>query len=363
MAYKVVIIDDEPWTREVIKSLVEWEEIGLELVGEASDGEFGYELIQQLSPDIVLTDVCMPHLNGIELMTRLRREGKDTLVIIISGYDDFDYIRGALKLGATDYLLKPIKAEELNSQLKHCAEILDAESGQEQHNVALTGDFLNVKWADDFYSLRESACDAIHSYDENIIRSKFELMRQLISENEKGSIGKEILICIYYTLMNALQRTISGRGFILREVFGTKETSFVFRRENTLNEILDFICDLYCYAADSMLKLQRSRNKLDINKVRHYIDEHFTEGITLEDTAAKFYVSKEYLSKVFKAEVGEGFSEYVTAKRMKKAKELILDYRIPIKEAGEMVGYLDQAHFYKVFKKYYGKTPGEIREN
>jgi two-component system response regulator YesN len=81
----------------------------------------------------------------------------------------------------------------------------------------------------------------------------------------------------------------------------------------------------------------------------------------LELTAAIFYVSKEYLSKVFKATVGMGFQEYLTSLRMERAKELILSYKVPLKDIGELVGYLDQAHFYKTFKRFYGKTPGEIR--
>ena len=72
-------------------------------------------------------------------------------------------------------------------------------------------------------------------------------------------------------------------------------------------------------------------------------------------------MSKEYLSKAFKAEVGKGFQEYLTGLRMEKAKELILNYRVPIKDVGEMVGYMDQSHFYKTFKKYFGMTPGEMK--
>lgn len=102
----------------------EWENKGLEIVGEASDGEYGLELIRQTSPDIILTDVKMPQLSGIELIDSLRREGNKSLVIFISGYDNYAYIRSALKLEVVDYLLKPIKKEELNNQLDHCLALL-----------------------------------------------------------------------------------------------------------------------------------------------------------------------------------------------------------------------------------------------
>lgn len=127
MARKVVIIDDEPWTRGVIIKLAQWDRLGLKVVGEAADGETGLELIRKVLPDIVITDVRMPRIGGIELVQKLRSEGFQIPILIISGYDDFAYVRSALKLGVTDYLLKPIKAQELNQQLQRCIEILNQE--------------------------------------------------------------------------------------------------------------------------------------------------------------------------------------------------------------------------------------------
>ena len=119
-SYYAVIIDDEIWTRETIKKLAKWKENGLEVVGEASDGEYGLELIRHTRPDVILTDVKMPNLDGIQLIRQLRAEQNDALVIFISGYDDYTYIRSALKLDALDYLLKPVKEEELNKMLALC---------------------------------------------------------------------------------------------------------------------------------------------------------------------------------------------------------------------------------------------------
>lgn len=73
LKYKAVIVDDEKWTRQVIRGLGEWEKNNIIIAGEASDGEYGLELIRQVKPDIVLTDVCMPHLSGLEQMEQIRR--------------------------------------------------------------------------------------------------------------------------------------------------------------------------------------------------------------------------------------------------------------------------------------------------
>lgn len=359
-SYKAVIIDDEPWTREVVKSLGKWEEYGISVAGEASDGEYGAELIRQVKPDIILTDVKMPQLGGIELVKLLRGEGNRTLVIFISGYDDYAFIRSALLLEAVDYLLKPVKPDELNGQLQHCLELLSNEERQETE--VLEGGILDVPWAESYYTLRDALADSLNSSDSGIIGRKFDEIRMLIRENEHENLSKGNIVSIYYTLLQTVERFIISRGYTAGEVFGSRLSSFVFSSGSTPEDMLLFAERLFLNAAARVKELVRNRNRLDMNKIKIYAQEHFMEGLTLEQTAAVFYVSKEYLSKAFKAETGRGFAEYVTSLRMERARELILVYKIPIKEVGAMVGYMDQAHFYKAFKKYFGITPGEMRE-
>ena len=359
--YKVVIIDDEPWTREVIKQLADWEALELTVAGEASDGEYGLELIRLTSPDIILTDVKMPHLNGIDLIDILRKENNDTPVIFISGYDDYNYIRSALKLSAVDYLLKPIKQEELNHQLSNCVRLLAGRKEDKEDIGNPEPGFLDAIWASRFYALRDNLLSSLNSSDRNIIKQKCDEIYQLISKNEEETLSKSNLVCIYYTLMNTLENFILSRDFVPKEIFQNNHISFVFSRDCSPKEMMDFVQKLYCLASERIQEHNRNRNRLDISRIKKYMEEHYTEGITLELTATAYYVSKEYLSKTFKAATGKGFLEYLTELRMERARELILDYKVPLKEVGEMVGYLDQAHFYKTFKKYFGKTPGEIR--
>lgn len=359
--YKVVIIDDEPWTREVVKTLADWDGLGLEVAGEASDGEYGLELIRQTKPDIILTDVKMPHLNGIELIDILRKENNSSPVIFISGHDDYSYIRSALKLDAIDYLLKPVKQEELNKQLASCIKQLEERRQYRSDSKSLESGFLDASWAGRYYVLRDNLCDSLNSLETDIIKQKCTEIYELVTSNEGENPSKGTVVCIYYTLMNTLEHFLISRDFVPKDILSKNDTSFVFSRDCSLKEMLEYIQKLYCIASDQMQEYNRNRNRLDIHKIQRYVEEHCTEGITLELTAAIFYVSKEYLSKAFKAATGKGFSEYLTSLRMERAKELILDYKVPLKEIGDLVGYVDQAHFYKTFKRYYGKTPGEIR--
>ncbi|SHO51506.1 response regulator transcription factor [Anaerocolumna xylanovorans] len=358
---KAVIIDDETWTRKVIRQLGYWEEFGIRIVGEASDGEYGLELIHHMKPEIILVDVNMPLLNGLDLITALRGEGNDACVIFVSGYDNYEFVRSAMKLGALDYLLKPVKQEELNQLLRKCVHTLREKKDVRGEN--LIGSFLDTAWAGSYYKLRDSLADAMITSDMQVMRSILNDIYELIAKNESEPVPKGSMICIYYSMLGILQQFIMERQYDAKEIFEGKSTVFVFSKECSFEEMYSFLTDLYYTAYTRIQELIHTRNRIDIKQIIEYVKEHYTEGITLEQAAATFFISKEYLSKIFKTVAGKGFSEYVTSLRMERAKELIVSYKIPIKEVGEMLGYVDQAHFYKTFKKFYGRTPGELKED
>lgn len=106
--YKAIIVDDEYLIRESLKKTIDWSEMGVCLEGEASNGRDALQLIQEVHPDIVLTDIRMPIMNGIELAIQIKKMHENIRIIFISGYDDFSYAQQALKIGVEDYVLKPI---------------------------------------------------------------------------------------------------------------------------------------------------------------------------------------------------------------------------------------------------------------
>jgi len=358
--YKAVIIDDEPWTRGVVRSLGDWERFQMEIVGEAADGETGLLLIDEVRPDVIITDVRMPRLNGLDMLSRLREKGQDACVIVISGYDDFSYVRSALTLGVKDYLLKPIKEQELNALLQRCAEELKNREKKESSPPMMAG-FFAEGWEKEYGSLRRKIQASLSSGNQALLHASFEQMTEAVRRNESAKPTSAILMAVYYSLLLPLERFIQEMGSSKQEVFYGKNTVFVFSRESTLPGMMQFLEELYRTAGEQILAQQRAKNRLDIDAVCQFIQANFAKGVSLEETADRFHVTREYLSKAFKQARGEGFSEYVTALRMEQAYRLITEYGAPLKEVGAMVGYLDQAHFYKSFKKYYGKTPGEVR--
>jgi two-component system response regulator YesN len=130
MAIKVLIIDDEKLERVLIRKCYSWEENGFEIIGEAGTGLDALEIMRICTPDIVLTDINMPNINGLEFVGKALKEFKNSSIkyVIITGYRDFEYARQAVKLGVEDFILKPISSEDLgNTILKLKAEILKSE--------------------------------------------------------------------------------------------------------------------------------------------------------------------------------------------------------------------------------------------
>ncbi|OKP80738.1 hypothetical protein A3844_27025 [Paenibacillus helianthi] len=169
----LIIVDDEPAVLNGLRNYVNWTEQGIELIGTADDGDTGLELIKELKPDIVLTDVQMPAMDGIRMAAEVREVLPFAKIVFISGHNDADYLRSALQIHAVDYLLKPIRRKELVSVLSKVTESLDAED-RERSRVKE----MQVKLAQSLPLLRERFLlsvinDSIHSAH---IREKLEFL-------------------------------------------------------------------------------------------------------------------------------------------------------------------------------------------
>ena len=127
MAYKVFIVEDEIVTREGIRDRVDWRDNGFDLCGEAPDGEIALPMLQATRPDVLITDIRMPFMDGLELSRIVRERLPATKIIILSGHDEFEYAQAAIKLGVTEYLLKPVTVQDIHRSLRQVAAELDRE--------------------------------------------------------------------------------------------------------------------------------------------------------------------------------------------------------------------------------------------
>ncbi len=126
LMYNVLIADDEDMIREGLKCLLDWESLGFCVAGEASNGEEAYHQILNLKPDVVLMDIRMPGMLGLDVIRKVREEGFEGKIMILSGYSDFHYAQEAIHYGVQDYLTKPIDEDELTNSLLSLKSQLDA---------------------------------------------------------------------------------------------------------------------------------------------------------------------------------------------------------------------------------------------
>lgn len=125
--YKLVIVDDEPSVLNGLERYVDWSTYGIELAGTADDGDTGLALIGELKPDIVLTDVKMPAMDGIAMANEICNRFPETKIVFISGHDNVDYLKSALQMHAVDYIFKPISRKELQTVMEQVVKALDEE--------------------------------------------------------------------------------------------------------------------------------------------------------------------------------------------------------------------------------------------
>ena len=254
---KVFLAEDEVIVREALRDSIPWETCGFTFSGEAPDGETALEMVRSIHPDLILTDIKMPFMDGLTFARHVREELPETKIIFISGYDDFEYARQAIEVQADQYLLKPVTRAELVSALGKARERIE----EEQHR------------------------------------------RSLLEQLAQGS-GESML---------EAPSGKSGGGEIVEDAL-------------------------------------------------RYIDAHYCEeSISLNTVAKAINVSANYLSAVFSQRVGSSFIEYLTGKRIQKAKQLL---RQTDRRSGEIaftVGYRDPRYFSSVFKKQQGCTPSEYR--
>lgn len=205
---KVFLVEDEYIVREGIKNNIDWEKNGYDFCGEASDGELAFPMISEKRPDIVITDIRMPFMDGIELSRMIKEEYPEIKIIILSGHEEFEYAKAAIQIGVEEYLLKPINGDELLQVVNRVAQKIKEENESRE-------------------TLQEG------EGDENFEYAKRQLLSSLIDDNaslsdamEQGKkIHLNLMAQCYNIMMLKLQRKNKEQGFSQRilELYKTME--------------------------------------------------------------------------------------------------------------------------------------------
>jgi two-component system response regulator YesN len=348
----VLIVDDEPWSRQVIRHLGTWEAFGMQIAGEADDGTEGLRLVEKLRPDIVVTDMRMPGLDGVALLEKLNSLYPEVQIIVMSGYDDFVYLKQAIRSRAAEYLLKPVDPEELNAVLALCAKECERRR----------------KAASPVMFMEDELLERYMAYRQRVYNHMLELNKPAVVE-ELDKLGQELERSVPSHQVEAMTERISRDLLLLAEEIaggsGALSTGggIPASEGTTVQELVRGLKTLYTEIINITIAQRKNRVRLDLGEVQRYIGQHFYESVSLESIALHFMVTKEHLSRAYKAATGETVSDSITRLRMERARVLITQERMAIKDAAGMSGYEDLPYFYRVFKKHFGFPPGELRND
>lgn len=494
--------------RQGILHYVDWEKEGFDIVGEASNGIEALALIENTKPDIIITDIVMPVMDGTEFIKKLKKEQPQIDVIVLSSFNNFDYVRSTFQNGVADYILKPkldgtillqtlkrvVANRSLTKQLETDDETVNHQKSISdlfkkilagyastseldllkktlpnemcclvELNLTDLGDQTTIKPLEQIefivQTLEDSVCHllertkrtstfiinlSIEAYemlietitDRNHLTSKFTwlITEQFNRADQLPTIYQEQLVTMrkylfYLTDHRVLRYDQLPYKFMSEVAFDLNYFIELFKFKKVdesvyyLNKHIDYLA--HDYTGDSgafksflgnvifnvmvvmdLLKYDTNefeKDKYDyFNQINNaytateartaldqfmfeikaiinnadskmqttnmtlllaYIDEHYSESISLTGLAKHFHFNPSYLSAYFSTHHNLGFSEYLTQVRIRKAKELLENSQISISDISGMVGYTDHSYFCKVFKKKINKSPGSYRRD
>lgn len=409
--YTVIVADDEDELRDAVCSMIPWEDCGFRLVGSASNGLDALQLVEKLEPDLLLTDIRMPFISGIELARQVREVRPATNIAFLSGFDDFEYAQQAIQYNIISYMLKPLTVEGLGAELRVIRQKIDAQFAMFRQAPSradgpdLRAAMLMPLVLDDFAEPEGDSHAEAYARQCGLLRDKgdrpFYTVMVSILLGEDGTnrtppafvasvdrlaakymrsvsffaSGKVITVLLgnpsdfeeyLHILADELpqmaDRVLGRRCRIgvsravrsLSELHGAYRGAMEALRQGDRSESgAQFISDLAPAVKGGNLLCKRALEALDQN----YMDA----GLSLVSLSGMLDVSPNHLSACIKKYAGETFINILIRKRMEAARELLASSNLKIQEISLRCGYTDQHYFSYCFKKYCGESPNAMR--
>ncbi|MDF2532416.1 MAG: two component transcriptional regulator, AraC family [Clostridia bacterium] len=360
---KIMIVDDMDIIRREIKRLKLWgEETGFVIADEAKNGHEALEKLMKNPVDLIITDIRMPKIDGIELLKRITAEKLCACVVLISDHSEFSYARQGLVLGAFDYMVKPVDEEELKKLLLRARDYI-VEKKIEQEKIQ---------------QLEKSLQEKLEVYfPHSEISQLVELMKVMDARTKE--YAEHIVEVVYTTLNYDLIKTESVLNKIIYEIVSNLQKDYKWLDKFIINRELESVgfsrfMDLAFIKVSFIsringitLLLRKLHYGIAVNEMMEQVCrcvlENVDNGISLSTVSDLIFMNKNYVSEAFKQKAGISFTEYLTIVKMERAKKLIADGRLKTYELAEMLGFKDIEYFSKLFKKHIKCSPTEYKNN
>jgi len=408
-----MLVDDEPFILEGLRQIIQWGEYGVEIVATAGDGFEALALLKTMEIHIVLTDIKMPDMTGIELISEIKKKYAKVKCIVFSGFDDFEYVKEAVKLGVENYLLKPVDVDELKSTMQSAVQKIEYEISVKadiEKASEILHENLLIRWVSGDIGIEELQEKASYLGVDTLTGHFLVGLIKCLSHgytipNEKDYEAENRAL---YRLRVAAREISDGicseaferggscvafcdyNGYVILLFCALQEEDLKSKYADILNECIQKIkselaCDTFVAigpVVGNCLSVRQSYNGAKkgleslpvsglgkeitnplVKMVLTYVDSHYFEGLSLKIISIHFNVNSSYLGKLIKSETGEMFSQYLHRCRIKRATEMLMNTRLSANEIAKKVGYQSVNYFYNVFKKVTGEFPTQYKHS
>lgn len=374
--YKVLFAEDELLVRLGLQNSIPWSKYEMEVVALADNGMEAYRLFEEIHPDILITDLRMEGMDGLELVKRVREIDKECAIVVISCLNDFETLRKLIPYNINAYVLKAsISIDEVCNVLEQTKEYLisigrtakklipDLEKPEDIISKYLLGDAV-ISLEDDFeifehlllFSLEEENKDKINKLAMDFI---YELVnRQIPGEMLVPLKDKEF--CVFYRstekkMDERIKRINNSIGDFLGVRF--KITHSSRRKAENLKDWFD-----RAYVQQYEINIDENSGKALIQKSIEYMQEHFRESLTLTDISRTIGLSVSYFSYLFKQETGKNYIEYLNEIRLLATMKDLMNTDEKVVVVAQKNGFQNLEYFSRYFKKQTGESPARWRK-
>ena len=377
--FTIYIADDDAIIRTGLTRLVFWEEIGFTVAGVFENGRALLDKILEAPPDVVLTDIRMHEVGGLDVAREIYERRLPTMVLLISGYQEFDYARLATRWGVKEYLCKPFSPlelqevflrirQELEKKKQEASQRIHLEKRLQAQRRAFIAELLRQAYAGEIPSLEAlEEKIALLGLDEQFVRGQvglfsifagqedFSRVTGALSWLEEGDMFFPVETqedCILAALLTQGQPPAAET--LQKKLIHLSGAQAVVRREAVYPDFQAFAAHI----VQDHLKVAKTEL---MGRAMDYLNSHFTQDISLASVSEALYVHPASLSRLFSQKTNKTFSETLTFLRIQEAKRLLRKTRMPVAEIAAQVGYADVKYFYKQFKRATGETPASYR--
>lgn len=344
MSMTVLVIDDQPLEGEMVAFVLKQNRPDTEYIGQALNASEGVRMAALHQPSLIFLDIKMPGMDGLTAISHLRQASPHTQVIMLTAFDDFDYLRGALRAGARDYLLKPVRPADILSAL----DSLEAEEAPLQTITPPVS-----------VPRMDRLAEAVRAGDSTLaVEYAHEFLSRYLLLDQANLIYACVR-CMEFAseLTQAFQadQVADGLTFLyqdfVHQVSTLKEPDLL---EGNFTEFVRKAADTYGHMAGDMGYRQ-------IAEAKQYIAAHYHEPLQLSEVAKKLYLSTAYFSRLFKEKTGVTFSDYLANCRIDRARQLLATTDLSISEISAAIGYQEANSFSRLFKARTGQSPSDYR--